>query len=754
MCSGNTRPELPTRVAAVTATGTDTYFFDSGETPTTLGAMPGAILIGVRETDGRGSLRGLFPSIGGVGLESFLSADALKTPENPLLIPSKIVYDAGRNQLIVGGSFVGNGPSQPIALMAIDLASDPPKAHDVSDRRDPYYWAMPWNVDALGIDPQGRWLVAGRGLCSEVHTKQLGLYRYEFGADGLRIVRPWVSGVRSIDVDPVEGNVWLGLADEGGGEACFGSSVQSGICRLKADGSCELWTPRTTGEPGEFASLPPVTDVAFGEVAKKQMAVGTTKAALYLRVLDHAHELSPALDPGSSLWMTKLAWGENGDLWLGSISQWSELPGMDNDAIDTRTPHGLGYLRVTDEAVADRSSFRRYSRLQAINWGKDYDTPGMPSNTVYDVVALAGPQHALAACGVERNDRTYNHVLPDPSPKGIAGGLAEVQGTTITAFAPPAGLAFTDVVALARTADGSFFALDAGLGILRLDLEAHTSTLFAPARWTSPERGLAMAIDPSGRLAVGTTAGLYVFGADGAATTAFASGHGFVWSAAFVADGVLYAGTDHGLVRAALDTATLPATGPAGPLPRELWELPLGCNGEDGCACTDSLYCAPGLTCNCTDAYTCTCGVFDPCLADPGAQGCACVPAQTVTAPCQEGLSCRCEVGGDCTCEPACDGTEGCACSTDADCQSGYACTMEGTCTSVCAWDCTCETASGCPDGLECHQETGPDGSPVQYCDVPTNCAADCSCPTESGCPEREYCYHAADGSQYCRGGL
>ncbi|MGA9524987.1 MAG: hypothetical protein WBV82_26245 [Myxococcaceae bacterium] len=51
--------------------------------------------------------------------------------------------------------------------------------------------------------------------------------------------------------------------------------------------------------------------------------------------------------------------------------------------------------------------------------------------------------------------------------------------------------------------------------------------------------------------------------------------YGFVWALRFMADGVLYAGTDDGLVRLAIGDAMFPESlGPASYPDRTLWPLP------------------------------------------------------------------------------------------------------------------------------------------------------------------------------------
>src|SRR5262249_15727260 len=156
-------------------------------------------------------------------------------------------------------------------------------------------------------------------------------------------------------------------------------------------------------------------------------------------------------------------------------------------------------------------------------------------------------------------------------------GLAEVNGSTVTPIAAPAGVKFGDVIALAKLPDGKFLALDADQGLFVVDVDAHATKRWSKRAWVTPERAVSLAVDGAGRVAGCATRGILVYGADGGATrvsTPAFTGRG--GAMVFRDDGQLYAGTDQSLVRIAVGDAELPVLGPSGMLPRDLYPVDVG----------------------------------------------------------------------------------------------------------------------------------------------------------------------------------
>ncbi|HEY0839832.1 MAG TPA: hypothetical protein VGD74_06575, partial [Vulgatibacter sp.] len=274
-------------------------------------------------------------------------------------------------------------------------------------------------------------------------------------------------------------------------------------------------------------------------------------------------------------------------------------------------------------------------------------------------------------------------------------------------------------------------------GVFRIDLESLRAIPFAPAAWEPTVRATSLAVDAVGHVAVGTTAGLWIYGSDGEVTKVTGRDHGSYWTLRFMADGLLYAGADQGLVRVAIDDrGALPAIlGPVGPLARTLWPLATGCDGEEDCACFVDEECAPGLECGECGLETCFCVVpVERCDMNPGDLGCACED----DGGCLVSFEC---VGG--TCAPSSlECTRSCGCETDSGCPDDTHCVGGFTGASCmpdqgsCLESCTCDGGDGCPPTFHCEG-----GIMAPRC-IPHggSCTEDCTCPENDGCPDGFEC--------------
>lgn len=676
------------------------YGFEPGVQPGSLGPTPAGVAIGLQHPDRRGSIAGLVADVTGrIEQVSLVDAEELARAAADPLVPRRIVFDATRERLLVGGALLPGGAGK--GLVAFDapggVIGGPGRA--LVPARDEASGLLPWQFDVLDVDPQGRVWMAGAQQCSEHKLRAVGLQRLELEGDEVRVVRPIVSGVRVRETGP-DGHEWLGLRDELPGLQCDGVPVQQSVCRLKADGSCEVWVPRLSAGDSLISPNPGPTAIAFGSADRRELAVATKRDATYVRSGDSTRALMTQLDPGVALDMTAAAWGEPGALWLGSEMSWARYPDLDEEAINDRGPHGLGYLELDGEGAPLLT--RRYVRVASDQ--TDRDVAGLPSNTVWDVKPLPGARRALVACGVERDDMVYDHLLGTPNERDLKGGLALVEDTQVRVIAPPADRVFGDVVALASVGE-RWLALDAALGIFELDLAARTSSELHAAPWTAPERALSFAADAAGRIAVGTTTSLWIK-TNGSAWSRVEAELGYVWRVGFEPGGVAWAGTDQGLARFSFDGAALPALAlPTGLLPLDPWPMPAVCDGKEGCVCKEPRDCLDGLDCACPPEGDCTCVAADPCAVEPGARFCACVPERG----CTSGLSCLCDASGErCACDvdpAACTDTSGCPCRSADDCPGGFRCNDAGQCEEMpdCAAHCLCgEANGGCPPGFHC----------------------------------------------------
>lgn len=766
---------------AAGATTGETIELPAGSTITDLVGTDGAVYVAAAEADLRGVVYAAVQAQDARELVTLVPSADLAAVLGVTFTPNRIALDATNQRLLLGARLKPSSGAETSGVVAFDLLSTSEVAfpgRSLVDRRRGEADLLPWQVDVLAADAQGRVYVDGVQRCNEFAAKPMGVFRIEHvgsNPDEARVVRPWVSGVRTIAVDPVNHHTWLGLRDENPGLACDGYTVQTSVCRLKADASCEIYAPPALSPDNETPTLLSAAGIAFGDPDAHEFAIASWRNATFVRTGDRVGTLMTQLEPGVSLEMTAAAWNEGG-LWLASNAMWD--PGVPGDGIDwekvnDRSPHGLGYI----EFDGGRTTFqRRYSRNRSDS--KEYDLPGMPSNNAQDVLALPGPRHALVALGTERERFLWDHVPPESN--GVAGGLVEVEDDQIHVIEPPEGKEWHDVVALAAGPLGTYYALDAVEGVVSIDLETHRATRFAAPAWSNSALVTSLAVDGDGRVAVGTTSGLFVYGPEGGATRAIAGrAHGTFWTLEFLQDGVLYAGADQGLVRVSFDDASLPDDlGPAGPLPRTLWPLASRCDGDLGCACVSERDCVPGAVCDCSDG-DCTCAEPpDRCELLPGDVDCKC----TENADCLTSLVCV-DDGEFSTCQPeasACLRTCSCTdelggCPSGTVCQSGItgqSCVPEDSCLTSCGcdggdgcpvtWhcdaafyagrciadfdrcmgDCSCEPTP-CPTGWVCDTSNG---APVCVTD-PNACLADCSCAGADGCPSGYMCQGGIAGS-------
>jgi len=693
-----------------------------GARPTAIAGADGAFWIGLQGADGRGLVHALTPRVhttllvdDSLRTDAVIGADALAVgaaPGKPF-VPARIAVDEVHGRLLVGGSISSTTPGASGGVLSFPIEFGAPetiRSEPLLDRRWGDAALLPWQVEVLVSDARGRVWIAGRQLCNERKPKVTGLFRIEGVGNDARLARPIVSGVRAVTTDPVHGHTWLALRDEIPGMACDGVNVQQSICRLKSDGSCEVYTPRVNADESFFPTDVGASDIAFGDPARRELAIATSRDATFLRKGDQTHAIPTQFEPGINLRQTRASWGTSG-LWLGSISEWSEMPDpeIDWEKVNDRSPHGLGYLELDD---AGRTTLlRRYVRVPSDS--SDHDVGGLPSNTVWDVLPLDGDRQALVALGVERWDTNYDHLLPEPTATRRGGGIARVNGDEVTAFGTPRGMVWGDVMGLAKGGE-AIFAVDADAGVFRI--ETGHAIRFADAAW-APARATSIAANADGWVAVGTTEGLWLFDADGAGQRVGDATVGRVWSLRFATDRLLHAGTDQGLVRVALNDTALPERGPQGPLDRTVWQLDLGCDGGPGCACLIDEQCAWGSACDCSAPSVCACLVTDLPTGDACLEDCTC----PVVGGCLDGYECVRVIGGRQTCEA-----------------------MEPP-RDACLDDCSCEFDGGCPDGFSCDGEIGA-GSCVEDVVPHDPCLDDCSCGGPDTCPDGWTCQSGIAG--------
>lgn len=662
--------EQPSTKVAILHPGDTTptvFSFSDGSMPTAIYGMNGNLLVGAITSDHRGAIYAIGPAIDGLAMDVMVTADTLSSMPSGPVIPNAMAWDEAQQTLIVGGQATNFGGMGLVRLAGSPDGSIWGSPEPVIPADDKYQPLLPYILDQLAFDPQGRLYLVGRQICDEQKLRQLPVYRLERDPMGsYKLVRPLISGVRDLEVDS-EGNTWLALRDADPGMQCFAANVGVNVCRLRADGACEIVPDEVTDSSFQLGGPLGTNDIAFGRADHKEIAYASRGEATWVRQGDTEQLVATQSDPLLSLAMNAAAWSEDGTLWLASQQEWSTEDGLDEELVNRRSPHSVGFIELDGKGNVTAS--RRYVRkLADVNVE---EVEGMPSDSAWAVLPLPGHRRALVALGADRYPGNYDHILGDKAPVNTTGGVVLIDDETVTPFAAPEGQSFGEVVALAEQGE-DFYAVDDGIGVIKLDLVHHTVSVVAAPMWTADERPLSLAVDAQGHLAVGTTQGLYLIAADQTVFHAFGDRvHGYVWRLRFMEDGVLYAGTDDGLVRMALDDATLPASiGPASYATRTIWPIEPSCGGVDGCVCKEDLDCAKGYSCLCN------------------------------------GNGCFCQM------DPALCAGDACACSDDGDCPGGWYCDNVpgvGACREKQACDatCTCETSTGCSEDLSCQSGIG-----------------------------------------------
>lgn len=202
-------------------------------------------------------------------------------------------------------------------------------------------------------------------------------------------------------------DTWLSLRDGHPGLGCFGVQVRQAVCRLLKDASCEMYF--NYASIGTSAIIPNAgaAAIAFGDPAKKQLALATRGEATFVRVNDFTRALMTQIDPGVSLKQTSIAYGEHGELWTASEMEYSIYtdPTLNEELIDDRGPHGLGYLELDDTGKPTRT--RRYVRKAPDTTSVEV-IAGLPSNAV----RRAGTATALSTSATSGSRVTRTAAAP------------------------------------------------------------------------------------------------------------------------------------------------------------------------------------------------------------------------------------------------------------------------------------------------------------------------------------------------------
>ncbi len=397
------------------------------------------------------------------------------------------------------------------------------------------------HIAAISYDAKTRrTYISARQPCNEYQLANVGLVAVSFRADGKpRFERPILSGVRSMAV--VGDDVYLGLRDEGPGQACFGFGVQTGLVRLEANRAGEI-LPLTTAA-GDAIS-PFAGPTAMAADAQGRFAIGTFRDGTFVGALAGGVAFNQAGDLDVSLYENDVAWASADSVWIAG--QRIHDP-VDPPSLADVGPRGAALVHI--DPASKQVTGEHYVRAS-----KDAaDVAGLPSDEVA-AIALGSDGAAYLACATERiGTHVSDRLLGDPFSLGgqvRAGGVARIGADGALTVLATSEVA-PDPRGIALDAAGKLWVLDASKGLLGFEggafvaakaLEGVPAGAYPHGLWRGADQDLAALYDKGALVALG-----------GAST--FVSGVGHAWRAAPRAKGVLLIGTDEGLVRARLDDA-------------------------------------------------------------------------------------------------------------------------------------------------------------------------------------------------------
>lgn len=524
----------------------------------------------------RGGLLSWHPSAAGPTVDVLLTEGELATAARGEAIAfgaTRLLLDTSADLVVIGGQLRPAGPlASPeggglVFAKLSSLGTEAPELYGLSAGTSTI--AGDHVTDIAYDAARGRFYVALQQACNETRLGNAGVWAIRF-EDGRPVFElPWLSGVRDLAIH--DGQVLAAIRDDVPGYRCEGLTVQVGLVRVRADGTGTI-VPLAEGGRGETL---PTTRRGLTEIAVRGDAVAVTgyREDTWFGTLDDGRWAAGPLELGISLFPQALAW-ETGDVvWVGGTAVHSS---GDPESLADVGPRGVA--RVTLGANGSIESHVQYVR--GVREPSEGVIPGLPSSEVVEVLPMTNGR-AWIVMGAERvrdggSDRDDDYPVFSVGGAPRLGGVAIVdfdgeddrEGTaddhTIVEVAGAPEL--PDPRAAALHPDGtSLLVIDATRGLVRIDESLALHVLALPFTPSSPH----VVHATEGAQVVGGAEGAWVTLADGAADVRDV---GHVWSALRREDGVLYLGSDEGLVR----VTTLDGTWPDEPSVPAGEDVPFG----------------------------------------------------------------------------------------------------------------------------------------------------------------------------------
>ncbi len=347
------------------------------------------------------ALQSLEPQLGavvawdGTNIETIATDGELSPiPENKgSLGAGKLVIDPTGTLLLVGGQFSSGMHGITGGGMAwINLETG-------KIRKLPMDFPLFFQPNSMAYDPvTKRTFVAAYTPCNDRQLGNRGLYAFSFREDNsVRIERPLVSTVTSMFKDGEK--VYATLKDDNSGSACMGGvAVQSDLLELKKNGFGEVVKLYSETNKRVYERVAAVTsDIRNGKVL-----MGLFPGELYFGDFDDINVVNPTFGQiGTSKYFRDVKWRDDNSFWIAGSAQHSR--GYNGEEPDPNManvgPRGAALVTLDDEGNI-KEAFHYV--LATRDEPEANEKVGIPSSDVYQaVVAEDGSTYLI--CGTERN---------------------------------------------------------------------------------------------------------------------------------------------------------------------------------------------------------------------------------------------------------------------------------------------------------------------------------------------------------------
>ena len=459
------------------------------------------------------------------------------------------------------------------------------------------------HVMALAYDPEtNRTYAALQQPCSETRLGNAGLIAVRFDDGDPAFEMPILSGIR--DVAQRGDERWLAVRDDTPAVRCDGTNAQQGMVVLGANRAgmyADITGAGDYDDPAGFKS----TRVGFNELdfSGAALLAAGHRNPIFAGEPTGGRMIHGPIELGVSLWLHDAAWEDERTFWVGG--QATHTPG-DPDSLADAGPRGAARVVLR----ADGRGIDTYTHyVHALRDPDPNAVEGLPSSEVYAILQDVERNTWLVSGTEQVRGAGYDRLEGEPfAHMGSVrtGGVTRIaRDGTLTVIAM--GDQVPDGRAAAFDAEGNLHVADAQRGLLVLAGEAFEEVEL-PLDIPEGSIPTAMWMGAGDDLAIAYSTGLLL---RAGGHTEWLDGFGWAWSITAIDPGVLFVGTDEGLLRIRYADVGSPTelTLPTGSAPRfHVYEAPGtggGGGGGGGGSCLPERTvcagatepCCPGLVC-------------------------------------------------------------------------------------------------------------------------------------------------------------